>query len=100
MRSPAPMASTCHHLYQAMASLGEELPGEDQNSRTPFAPRSLKDVVEPRWEDHRRDLLARLDSVSMNTTSLTEERMRADASAAPAAARITAGPRRKRCWRW
>lgn len=35
-----------HHLYRAMAFLGEEL--EDQEHATPFAPRCTKDVVEER----------------------------------------------------
>ena len=59
-----------HHLYRAMAWLGEELPAEQQDGRTPFAPRCLKDVVEERLFDHRRDLLTRLDLVFMDTTSL------------------------------
>jgi hypothetical protein len=59
-----------HHLYRAMAWLGEELPAKEQDGRTPFAPRCLKDVVEERLFDHRRDLLTRLDLVFMDTTSL------------------------------
>src|SRR5216684_5383957 len=59
-----------HHLYRAMAWLGEELPGDEQDGRTPFAPRCLKDVVEERLLAHRRDLLTRLDLVFMDTTSL------------------------------
>ena len=59
-----------HHLYRAMAWLGEELPAKEQDGRTPFAPRCLKDVVEERLFDHRRDLLTRLDLVLMDTTSL------------------------------
>ena len=59
-----------HHLYRAMAWLGEELPEKDQDGRTPFAPRCLKDVVEERLFVHRRDLLTRLDLVFMDTTSL------------------------------
>jgi hypothetical protein len=31
-----------HHLYRAMAWLGEELPAKDQDGRTPFAPRCIK----------------------------------------------------------
>jgi IS5 family transposase len=58
------------HLYRAMAWLGEELPAKEQDGRTPFAPRCLKDVVEERSFDHRRDLLTRLDLVFMDTTSL------------------------------
>jgi hypothetical protein len=59
-----------HHLYRAMAWLGEELPAAEQDGRTQFAPRCLKDVVEERLFAHRRDLLTRLDLVFMDTTSL------------------------------
>jgi hypothetical protein len=59
-----------HHLYRAMAWLGEELPAKEQDGCTPFAPRCLKDVVEERLFAHRRDLLTRLDLVFMDTTSL------------------------------
>jgi hypothetical protein len=59
-----------HHLYRAMAWLGEELPSKEQDGRTPFAPRCLKDLVEERLFDYRRDLLTRLDLVFMDTTSL------------------------------
>jgi Transposase DDE domain len=61
---------TLHHLYRAMAWLGEELPAKDQESRTPFAPRCLKDLVEERLFAHRRDLFTRLDLVFLDTTSL------------------------------
>jgi Transposase DDE domain len=59
-----------HHLYRAMAWLGEELPAKDQDGRTPFAPRCLKDLIEERLFAHRRDLFTRLDLVFMDTTSL------------------------------
>src|SRR5499425_3158628 len=59
-----------HHLYRAMAWLGEELPETEQDGRTPFAPRCMKDVVEERLFVRRRDLLTRLDLVFMDTTSL------------------------------
>jgi Transposase DDE domain len=62
-----------HHLYRAMAWLGEELPEKEQDGRTPFAPRCVKDVVEERLFAHRRDLLTRLDLVFMDTTSLSFE---------------------------
>ena len=39
-----------HHLYRAMAFLGEET--EDQKDRTPFTPRCIKDIIE---EDSIRD---------------------------------------------
>src|SRR5882724_9801836 len=61
---------TLHHLYRAMAWLGEELPAKEQDGRTPFAPRCTKDVVEERLFAHRRDLFTRLDLVFMDTTSL------------------------------
>ena len=35
-----------HHLYRAMAWLGEELPADQQDGATPFAPRCTKDLVE------------------------------------------------------
>jgi Transposase DDE domain len=59
-----------HHLYRAMAWLGEELPDAEQGGRTPFAPRCIKDVVEERLFVARRDLLTRLDLVFLDTTSL------------------------------
>jgi Transposase DDE domain len=59
-----------HHLYRAMAWLGEELPETEQEARTPFAPRCVKDLVEERLFAHRRDLFSRLDLVFMDTTSL------------------------------
>jgi transposase len=59
-----------HHLYRAMAWLGEELPDAEQDGRTPFAPRCIKDVVEERLFMARRDLLTRLDLVFLDTTSL------------------------------
>jgi Transposase DDE domain len=58
-----------HHLYRAMAWLGEELPAKDQDGRTPFAPRCIKDLIEERLFAHRRDLFTRLDLVFMDTTS-------------------------------
>jgi hypothetical protein len=59
-----------HHLYRAMAWLGEPLPEVEQDGRTPFAPRCTKDLVEERLFAHRRDLFSRLDLVFMDTTSL------------------------------
>jgi hypothetical protein len=59
-----------HHLYRAMAWLGEELPAMEQDARTPFAPRCTKDLVEERLFAHRGDLFSRLDLVFMDTTSL------------------------------
>jgi len=59
-----------HHLYRAMAWLGEELPQAAQQDRLPFAPRCVKDLVEEHLLQERRDLFTRLDLVFMDTTSL------------------------------
>jgi Transposase DDE domain len=59
-----------HHLYRAMGWLGEELPDAEQTDRTPFTPRCLKDVVEERLFEARRDLFSELSVVFMDTTSL------------------------------
>jgi hypothetical protein len=62
-----------HQLYRAMAWLGEALPDDEQDGATPFAPRCVKDLIEERLFQHRRDLFARLDLVFMDTTSLAFE---------------------------
>lgn len=59
-----------HHFYRAMAWLGEELPESDQQGRTPFAPRTTKDLVEERLFARRRDLFTDLDLVFFDTTSI------------------------------
>jgi hypothetical protein len=59
-----------HHLYRAMGWLGEALPDAEQTDRTPFAPRCLKDIVEERLFEARRDLFSELSVVFMDTTSL------------------------------
>ena len=60
-----------HHLYRAMAWLGEELPPEQQAGATPFAPRTVKDLIEERLFARRRDLFSELSVVFMDTTSLS-----------------------------
>jgi hypothetical protein len=60
-----------HHLYRAMAWLGEELPADQQQGATPFAPRTVKDLVEEELFAHRRDLFAELSVVFLDTTSLS-----------------------------
>jgi transposase len=57
-----------HHLYRAMAFLGEEM--ADQKGRTPFAPRCIKDLVEEALFLERRDLFTTLDLVFFDTTSV------------------------------
>jgi Transposase DDE domain len=58
-----------HHLYRAMAWLGEELPEADQADRT-LVPRCVKDRVEERLFARRRSLFSDLSVVFMDTTSL------------------------------
>ena len=61
-------ALSLHHLYRAMAFLGEEI--EDQKDRTPFTPRCTKDVIEEDLFLARRDLFSGLDCVFFDTTSI------------------------------
>jgi hypothetical protein len=58
-----------HHLYRAMAWLGEELPAAEQADRTLVA-RCVKDLVEERLFARRRSLFTDLSVVFMDTTSL------------------------------
>jgi len=57
-----------HHLYRAMAFLGEDT--EDQKDRTPFSPRCTKDVIEEDLFQARQDLFSGLDCVFFDTTSI------------------------------
>lgn len=59
-----------HHLYRAMAWLGEELPPDQQSGATPFAPRTVKDLLEEELFAQRRDLFSQLDLVFFDTTSI------------------------------
>ena len=59
-----------HHLYRAMAWLGEELAEDQQSAATPFAPRSTKDLIEEGLFAFRRDLFTNLDLVFFDTTSI------------------------------
>jgi hypothetical protein len=59
-----------HHLYRAMAWLGEVLPKDQQNAANPFVPRTNKDLIEEELFAQRRDLFSSLDMVFFDTTSL------------------------------
>ena len=59
-----------HHLYRAMAWLGDALPPAQQTAATPFAPRTTKDLIEEALFRRRRDLFSRLNVVFFDTTSL------------------------------
>src|SRR3954466_11762725 len=60
-----------HHFYRAMAWLGEELPADQQGGATPFAPRTVKDLIEEQLFARRRDLFSELSVVFMDTSSLS-----------------------------
>lgn len=57
-----------HHFYRAMAWLGEELEEKPEGA---LAPRCVKDVIEEKLFDRRRDLFTDLSAVFMDTTSLS-----------------------------
>ena len=61
-----------HHLYRAMAWLGEELPPEQQAGATPFAPRTVKDLIEEHL--NRVYFEKRSFSSSGSRVSLTQRR--------------------------
>jgi hypothetical protein len=58
-----------HHLYRAMAWLGEELPESEQGGQT-FSSRCTKDVIEEELFFRTRDLFSSLDLVFFDTTSI------------------------------
>ena len=57
-----------HHLYRAMAFLGEQL--ADQSAATDFAPRCNKDLIEEDVFKSWRDLFSELELVFFDTTSI------------------------------
>lgn len=57
-----------HHLYRAMAWLGEVLPSG--NGMTTSAPRCIKDLIEEQLFLKRRDLFSSFDLVFFDTTSI------------------------------
>ena len=57
-----------HHLYRAMAFLGEPL--EDQSDALPFGPRCIKDKIEEQIFTSNRDLFSSLELVFFDTTSI------------------------------
>jgi hypothetical protein len=59
-----------HHLYRAMAWLGEQLPADQQQGSTKLVPRCTKDVIEEHVFARRRDLFTDLEVVFFDTTSL------------------------------
>jgi len=57
-----------HHFYRAMAWLGEEI---EEKAEGALAPRCVKDVIEEKLFDRRRDLFTDLSVVFMDTNSLS-----------------------------
>jgi len=58
-----------HHLYRAMAWLGEELPEAQQTGKT-LSPRCVKDLIEEELYFRSEDLFSSLDLVFFDTTSI------------------------------
>ena len=59
-----------HHLYRAMAWLGEELPDDQQRGSSKLVPRTTKDVIEEHLFGRRRDLFTEVEIVFFDTTSV------------------------------
>jgi Transposase DDE domain len=59
-----------HHLYRAMAWLGEELPDDQQRGSTRLVPLCTKDHVEAGLCRRRRDLYSTAEVVFFDTTSI------------------------------
>ena len=57
-----------HHFYRAMAWLGEEI---EKKAEGALAPRCVKDLIEEKLFERRRDLFTDLSAVFMDTTSLS-----------------------------
>jgi hypothetical protein len=65
---PGTEALDLHHLYRAMAFLGEGI--ESKGQKTLGTPRCLKDLIEEELFERRRDLFTEVDLVFFDTTSL------------------------------
>jgi transposase len=59
-----------HHMYRAMAWLGDQLPVDRQQGSSKLVPRCTKDVIEEKLFEQRRDLFSELEIVFFDTTSL------------------------------
>jgi hypothetical protein len=59
-----------HHLYRAMAWLGEELGADHQAGATGFSPRCVKDLIEESLFARHQSLFSGLDLVFFDTTSI------------------------------
>ncbi|MCX6036524.1 MAG: IS1634 family transposase [Chloroflexi bacterium] len=68
-RLPGTEELELHHLYRAMAFLGEPL-GDEPGARVLKTPRCTKDKIEEELFDQRRDLFSAIDLVFFDTTSI------------------------------
>jgi len=68
-RLPGTETLELHHLYRAMAFLGEPLP-EHPGARILETPRCTKDWIEEELFEQRRDLFSEIELVFFDTTSL------------------------------
>src|SRR6516162_2040675 len=59
-----------HHLYRAMAWLGEQLPDDEQRGSTRLVPLCTKDRIEEGIFQRRRDLFTNTQVVFFDTTSI------------------------------
>lgn len=66
---PGTEALDLHHLYRAMAFLGEPLPDHEQNGKM-LAARRIKDKIEEMLFFKNRSLFSKLDLVFFDTTSI------------------------------
>jgi hypothetical protein len=69
-RIPGTEKLELHQLYRAMGFLGEPLPVEEQENEDPAGPRCVKDRIEERLFERRRDLFSGLEMVFFDTTSI------------------------------
>jgi len=67
---PGASSLRLHHLYRAMAWLGEPLGRDEQDGATPFAPRCVKDEIEERLFARHRNLFTELELAFFDTTSI------------------------------
>lgn len=68
-RLPGTESLELHHLYRAMAFLGEPLP-DRPGTRILNTPRCTKDQIEEELFEQRRDLFSTIDLVFFDTTSI------------------------------
>jgi len=68
-RLPGTEELDLHHLYRAMAFLGEPL-DDEPGARVLNTPRCTKDQIEEELFDQRRDLFSAIDLVFFDTTSI------------------------------